>query len=306
MNRMTRVVSLFLVAISLLSACGGSSGGSSPPPPGPLPPPPPPPPPPPVADLSGTWFVQASGTQGTCGRGFWLDGWATEVTQNADAVDFLNSDGSTFTGTVGSITVAFAGSFLEPANPLLGLVPGAVGDATITAEQLTIGANEATLFGTIDWAWLFTDATTQATCDGQSNFFLRRDGQEQDTEPNDDTPIAQPINIIANDNGQPQNSTAGWVTGSVDLVTDEFDVFQITINARSSLEVELSHFDTTTEDLDILVADTNLNLLALSDTSDSFEMLDVDLDPGTYFIAVEAFVTTAPANYILSVDLNRI
>ena len=179
-------------------------------------------------------------------------------------------------------------------------------DTETNEGHLTIGGNDATLFGSVDWNWLYTAVNGQAMCDGSSLFFLRRDGQEQDVEPNNDTPIAQPINIIANDNGLPPNSTAGWITGSVDLATDEFDVFQFAINARSRLEAELSHFDTATQDLDVYVLDSNLNGLAISETGDSFELLQVDLDPGMYFIIVEAFITTTPSNYILSIDLNQI
>jgi len=307
MRNLVRLFPLIVLAAPFLASCGGS--GSSPPPPPPPPPnggPPPPPPPPP--DLSGTWFMQSSGTVDTCGRGIWLDGWATVVTQNADAAEFLNSDGSTFSGTVGETTLQLSGSFPEPASPFLGLPAGTVGDATIDMKQLTIDAASDVLFGSMDWQWVYMDpgGGGQVSCDGSSQFYLRRDGQEQEVEPNDDAPSAQALNIIANDNGVPQNSTAGWVTGSVDLLTDEFDVFQFTIANRSRLEIELSHFDPAAEDLDIAVGDAALNLLAFSDSGDSFEMLEVDLDPGTYYIEIEAFFTAAPATYIMSIDLNEI
>ena len=305
MSYLARLMSFLFLAIPLLASCGGSGSSS---PPAIIEPPPLPPPPPPPEDISGTWFMQSSGTVDTCGRGIWLDGWATVVTQSGDAADFLNSDGSSFNATAGESTVQVSGSFPEPASEFLGLPPGTVGTATIDTDQLTLDPVSDILFGSMDWQWVYTDpgGGGAASCDGSSQFYLRRDGQELDTEPNDDIPVAQAINIIANDNGVPQNSTAGWITGSVDLAADEFDVFQFTITARSRLEVELSHFDTATEDLDILVADSGLNLLAFSDSGDSFEMLEADLDPGTYYIVVEAFFTDAPATYIMSMDLNEI
>ena len=307
MTRLARLFSFLVLAIPFVASCGGG-GGSSPPPPPVGPPPVVSPPPPPPADISGTWYMQSSGMVATCGRGIWLDGWATEVIQNGDQASFMNSDGSMFTGTVGEMTVQISGSFPEPYENTGMLVPqGTIGDATITDDQLTIDVAAGTIFGSMDWQWIYSDpGGGGATCDSSSLFFLRRDGQEADTEINDDIPIAQPINIIANDNGLPMNSSAGWVAGSVDFATDEFDVFEFTIAARSRLELELSHFDPTNDDLDIEVYDSLFNSLALSETPDSLEMLEVDLDPGTYYIEVEAFLTPAPANYVLSIDLNEI
>ena len=293
---------LLVSVLTLLSACGGGGGGAPtvPPPIVPVPPVSPPPPPPP-ADLSGPWFIQSSAPFTLCGRGLWHNGWATVATQTGDQVSFLNSDGTTFSGTVGNIEVMFSGSFLEPASDSGSLFPpGVIGEALVSNDDLTIGVNEETLFGNVDYLWTYLSGS----CAGSSQFMLSRTGQAVDTEPNDDPAIPQSLTIMTNDLGLPATSTAAWVMGSVDLVTDEFDVFEIQIGARSRLEVELSHFDTVTADLDVFVIDAALIGIAISDSGDSFEVFRTDLDPGTYYVIVEAFVTSAPSDYILSVDLN--
>jgi len=291
---------LLSVLLSLtLAACGG--GGSSAPaaagsPPPPSPPPPPPPPPAPTS-LAGYWYVQSSVDPQLCGQTPFLDAWVADIVQTGGVIDLLTSLEDSFSGTVNGDTVSYTGSHMirDP-----GSVFGS-SNVDINSLTLTLSAGGDTMSGSATWTM---NDIGSPNCTGTTEIFASRNSAVSEIEPNNVQANAQMLDIILNDIGVPQLSTVAFVDGSVDLATDEFDAFRIQIGSTATLEIELSHFDTTNEDLDLTLYDANLNAIDFSFFGSNYEYISVDLFPGTYYILVEAFDTPGPADYKMSVDLN--
>jgi len=95
-----------------------------------------------------------------------------------------------------------------------------------------------------------------------------------------------------------------FITGEV-LGVDR-DYFAITPVENAAVQVQLSHYDTTTDPLSLEILDSNLNQVASSDNPVGFETINVEMVAGeTYFIGVVLNASsTSPISYILSIDVN--
>jgi len=70
-------------------------------------------------------------------------------------------------------------------------------------------------------------------------------------------------------------------------------------------QIELSHFDPATNDLDLTILNENFDIIAVSDSVDSFEIIEVDLLAGvTYTIGMTPIAVTGVVSYNLSIDMN--
>ena len=72
-----------------------------------------------------------------------------------------------------------------------------------------------------------------------------------------------------------------------------------------TVRAELAHFDPASNNFDLQFLDINDNVLALSNSTDSFESLEVSLlDGETLYIRVVPINVAVGATYTLNVDFN--
>jgi hypothetical protein len=252
--------------------------------------------------MAGYWDFQSSVDLQSCleGESDYLDAWTGEVTQNGNVISILNSMGDVLPGTFNGDMVTFDGSYTARViDDFFGMFTGAYNIDTL---DLTLSMAGDTMSGSVNWTR--DSAAGVSECSGTTQIFASQNSAVVESEPNNQQVNAQLLDIIVNDIGVPQLSTATFVNGSIDLASDEFDAFRLQITADSILEIELSHFDAVNDDLDLTLYDANLNFIDFGLNSSGFEYIAQDLSPGTYYILVEAFATSGPTSYRLSVDLN--
>lgn len=232
------------------------------------------------ADFAGIWHIRETVDATNCGEGVYLDAWTAQVSQTGVSISILDSAGDTYQGTVSGNTASWTGSF-----------PDDGGTTTITSLTLTISGD--TISGSSTWTW--TNGVDN--CSGTTQIQAQRNGATQEIEPNDEPAMATALS--------PSNGAA-FRFGTVNDLSDGFDVWAFTLNAGGIVEFELSHFDLQSQDLDLGLFDQNLNLVAISETGDSFEIVAAQVQAGVvYYIAVFAFETGGQnARYELSMDVN--
>jgi hypothetical protein len=125
--------SVFILVITLLTACSGGGGGSGDgPPPGMKTP---------VADLSGTWNITEDGTSNCPGEESYHYEYSIVVSQSGNNLT-VSTPAGTFSGTIDGDRVAWTGSYPEDG-----------GTTTITAMTLTVSNDGNSLSGTSSWNW---------------------------------------------------------------------------------------------------------------------------------------------------------
>ena len=93
--------------------------------------------------------------------------------------------------------------------------------------------------------------------------------------------------------------------GSIGVGQDEFDYFAFTAESDGTIQIELSHFDTSASNLDLMLVDANLDEVASSQLSDGFERVEAAVAGGAkYYILVDSASLSGPDSYYLSVDMN--
>jgi hypothetical protein len=79
----------------------------------------------------------------------------------------------------------------------------------------------------------------------------------------------------------------------------------LTLAADATVQIELSHFDPATNDLDLQILNENFDIMQVSNSIDGFEIIEIDLLAGvTYTIGMTPVTTTGVVSYSLSVDIN--
>ena len=86
---------------------------------------------------------------------------------------------------------------------------------------------------------------------------------------------------------------------------DKYDYYAFTPAADAVVQAELSHFDTLATNMELILFDENLVVVAISNSPDGFEMIEAQVEAGTrYYIKVETRSISSEVTYNLSVDIN--
>jgi hypothetical protein len=232
----------------------------------------------PPIDVKGTWFARIEKNEVNCGMGESIDGQTIVIDQEEDVIDMLVSTGARFSGTVNGDIIEWAGNYDERG-----------GTSNLSNATVVISADAGS--GNADFSW----SNGTDSCNGTMAIAFAKDLAVADSGSNSWPSIADPIAV--------ENGVA-YVHGSLGLDGDSDDFFVISLTEDGTLEVELSHFDTTTTDLDLTLLDAELNEVALSVSTDQFEVVEAALGAGDYYIQVEAMTIAGEQEYYLSVDLN--
>ena len=188
------------------------------------------------------------------------------------------STGDTFTGTVNGDIVEWTGGVDERGG-------------TTTFTSLSLTATETTATGNAAWTW--TDGTD--SCNGTMDIMARRAWGVADGDRNSGPALADPFEFTDG-----VAFFAGTVVSAADL-----DYFSFTLAADATVQIELSHFGVPTNDLDLTILNENFDIIAVSDSVDSFEFIEVELVAGvTYTIGMTPVTVDGLVLYNLSVDMN--
>lgn len=241
------------------------------------------PPPPPVTvkpmDVAGMWFSRTENNAVNCGNGVLVDAKAIAVTQDLSSITLLTSSGESFSGTVNGDIIEWTGSYPENG-----------GTTTYTSTSLVASADEAA--GNAAWTW--TDGTD--SCNGTMDISIGKNWGIADDGSNSLPRIAQAFDFV---------DGVAYFDGAVATATDPEDYFSFVLDIDATIQIELSHFDLLTDDLDLELLDEDLNQVALSSSIDNFEMVAAPLQAGvTYYIGVSAVSTLGGGFYMLSIDAN--
>ena len=230
-------------------------------------------------DVSGDWFSRTEVNAVNCGIGEFIDAQAFVITQDDVNISVLASSGDTFTGTVNGDIVEWSGSYDERG-----------GTTTITDLSLVVSGDSVS--GNASWTW--TDGTD--SCNGTMTFSAMRGTAVAESDSNSRVPdVVDTVTLV---------DGVAFYSGWVSRV--DHDYFALTPATDVTLRVELSHFDTSTDYLNLEVVDADENQLAVSDSVDGFEQIEIALTAGTtYYIGVVPVVESeTPIEYLLSIDVN--
>lgn len=283
MNKLYTVV--ILIAGIVISGCSSSDknyvgrlpGTVTAPPPPPLSPPPPPVS---TAEVSGIWYTRAVNNAVNCGVGEFVDAQTIMISQNDTDLTLLTSTDVTLTGTVSGDIIEWSGD-----------LPERGGMTTHTSASMVASAGTAS--GNTTWTW--TDGTD--SCNGTMEITASQNWGVESTGANTVPGNAQVVTLT---------DGAAFFYGTVEDSTDIRDAFSIVVAQNATIQVELSHFDTDNNDLDLILLDENFNEVVAADGPDTFEKVEAQLEAGkTYYIDVLAFRTPhGIAPYQLSIDVN--
>ena len=212
-----------------------------------------------------------------CDIGEFIDAQAIVITQDDTAITLLTSTGNTFSGTVNGDIVEWMGSYEER------------GGTTTFTSSVTASGNSAS--GNATWTW--TDGTD--SCNGTMEITASRDWGVEDGRRNSSPGIADIMEFT---------DGVAFIIGNAITLEDE-DYFSFVLAADATVQAELSHFDLQTSDLDLEILNEELVQIALSDSVDSFEKVEAELQAGIiYYIGMLPISTTGAVPYSLSVDVN--
>ena len=241
-------------------------------------PPPSIPPPAKPMEVAGTWFSRVENNAVNCGAGQYVDAKAVVISQDLSDISMLTSSGDRFTGKVSGDIVDWTGSF-----------PERNGMTDYTSASLVFSGDSGA--GNATWTW--SDGAD--SCNGTMAISFGRTVTAESGS-NSRPDIADQFVFV---------DGVAHFTGSLGEGGDVFDYFSFTAPVDGTLQVELSHFDTGTTNLDLLLLDGNLQEIARADSPDSFDMLDAPVSAGLrYYVRVEAASLVGPDTYNLSLDIN--
>lgn len=230
-------------------------------------------------DVAGTWYVRTENNAVNCGAGEYIDAQAVVITQDNTDVSMLMSTGDVFTGSVDGDIVEWSGSFLERD-----------GTSEYTSATLVVSADT----GAGNAAWTWSDGID--SCNGTMAIVVARDIAAGESDGNSIPESAESIEFTNN---------VAFISGSLGGGGDSTDYFKFTPVADGVVQVELSHFDTQSTDLDLLLQDENLDRIIASRNVESFELVEAPVLAGKdYYIRVKARSISAEDSYILSIDIN--
>jgi hypothetical protein len=231
------------------------------------------------ADVAGTWYTRIENNAVNCGAGETIDGQVISITQDSADITMLTSKGDTFVGTVNGDIVEWTGSYSERG-----------GTSDFTAATLVFSADS----GAGNAAWTWSDGTD--SCNGTMAISAVKDAAVGESFANSRPDIADTLDFI---------DSVAFIYGSLGVGMDVNDFFKFTATNDGVVQVELSHFDTVSTDLDLQVLDEGLNEVAMSASADSFEMVEFSVQAGsTYYIGVESRILPGAISYNLTVDVN--
>ena len=231
------------------------------------------------ADVAGTWYSRTEKNAVNCGAGETVDAQVFVITQDETNISLLTSTGDLFAGTVNGDIVEWTGDYPERG-----------GTSTFTSATLVFSAES----GAGNAAWTWSDGID--SCNGTMAISVERNAAVAESAANSNPNIADPIDIVDN---------VAFIQGSLGAGTDLYDYFKLVAAEDGVLKAELSHFDTTSTDLDLLLLDVDLNTIDVSRRTDDFELIGAPVLAGqTYYIKVASRVTPGDVSYYLSIDLN--
>ena len=238
---------------------------------------------PPVAtvdpmDVKGTWFTRIEKNEVNCGMGESVDGQTIVITQDEADIEMLVSTGDRFAGTVNGDIIEWAGNYDERGGT------SSLSNATVIVSA-DIGSGNA------DFSW----SNGTDSCNGTMAIEFAKGLAVPESDRNSRPEIADPIVI---------NDGVAYVEGTLGVGKDRDDYFILSLAEDGLIEVELSHFDTATTDLDLILFDAELNEVAMSVTTDQFEIVDAALAAGDYYVKVESVSIDGVQSYYLSIDFN--
>ena len=237
-------------------------------------------PPPAVApmNVAGTWYSKTEVNAVNCGMGETVDAKTVVITQNSADIEMSMSSGDVFSGTVNGDIVEWAGSYTERG-----------GTSDYTSTSVIFSADT----GAGDAAWTWSNGTD--SCNGTMAIDMAKDRVVSESLSNSWPAIAD---LVVFEDG------VAFITGSLGAGGDEDDFFLVSLTEDSDLQVELSHFDTDNADLDLILIDADLTEVAMSVSTDQYEMVEASLTAGDYYIHVDPAAITGEQVYNLSIDLN--
>ena len=231
------------------------------------------------ADVAGTWYSRVEKNAVNCGAGETVDAQVFVITQDETDISLLTSTGDLFAGTVNGDIVEWAGDYPERG-----------GTSTLTSATLVFSAES----GAGNAAWTWSDGTD--SCNGTMAINVEKDAAVTESYANSRPDIADSIDLVDN---------VAFIQGSLGVGGDIDDFFKLTATNDAVVQMELSHFDTATTDLDLLLFDQSLNQIAVSSSIDSFEMLEAAVLAGqTYYVQVASRSLPGEVSYNLSIDQN--
>jgi hypothetical protein len=230
-------------------------------------------------DVSGTWYARIDNNAVNCGFGEYVDAQTVVITQDGAAITMLTSTGNIFMGTVNGDIVEWDGTYLERG-----------GSSEYTAATLVFSTDS----GSGNAAWTWSDGTD--SCNGTMVITVARDIASRESHGNSVPESAAPFEFADN---------VAYFSGSLGDGGDSTDYFRFTAAADGVVQAELSHFDTLTNDIDLLIQDEELNWLSASRNPDTFEIVEAQVEAGKdYYIRVKARSITGEVFYNLSIDIN--
>jgi hypothetical protein len=231
----------------------------------------------PAPNVSGTWYLRNENNAVNCGLGEYIDAQTIMITQDARVLSLLTSAGTTLPGIV-------RGDIIE----WTGVVDERGGTTTFTAAGLMTSAGIAS--GNAAWTW--TDGVD--SCNGMMAITAAQNWSLEETLTNSRPNIADVLPIT---NG------VAFAYGIATTVADK-DYFALDLASDATVQIELSHFDLTTSNLDLQLMNESLETIATSQSTDSFEKIEIDLSAGRYYIGMLPIATPGDELYYVSVDLN--
>jgi hypothetical protein len=214
-----------------------------------------------------------------CGTGESIDAQTMVITQDGAEISILTSRQDTYVGTVAGDIVDWAGSYVERG-----------GTANFTSATAVFSENGVD--GNAAWTW----SNGTDSCNGTMTVSAATDTAIAESFANSYPEIADEFVF---DDG------VAFFEGSIGVGKDEFDYFAFTADSDGTVQIELSHFDTTASNLDLILMDENIDEVASSRLSASFERVEATVTGGTtYYILVDSASLSGPDSYYLSVDMN--
>lgn len=231
-------------------------------------------------DVSGTWYSRMEKNAVNCGMGEIIDAQTIVISQDSEDITMLVSSGDLYVGSVNGDIVEWAGSYFERG-----------GTANFTSATLVFSADS----GSGNAAWTWTNGTD--SCNGTMALDVAKGMAQQESGSNSHPDVATPFDFVDN---------VAFFEGTLGNGLDRDDYFAFVAPADGSVQAELSHFDTSSSDIDLYLFDENMNELSASLSVDSFERVEASVTAGTtYYIKAETASISGPESYYLSVDFNN-
>lgn len=229
-------------------------------------------------DVAGVWYSRTTNNAVNCGIGEYVDAKTIVINQDRFDVSMLNSAGDRFVGKMNGDILEWSGSF-----------PERNGMTDFTSTMLIFSAESGA--GDASWNW----SNGADSCNGTMAISFAKNVIAESSS-NSWPDIADSFLFVDN---------VAYFTGSIGAGGDTYDYFSFTAENDAILQVELSHFDTQSSNLDLMILDETLQEIGRSDSIDNYERVDVPVIAGSkYYVEVAATALTSEVSYHIAMDLN--